>query len=86
MKIKVKRGTYLWKVNKEITNIDVNGSLKDKTMIDVTSYDVIGGYGAVSYTHLDVYKRQLRLCRKISGEGPTYSGYEISLVLKWCKK
>lgn len=37
--------TYLWKVNKEITNIDVNGSLKDKTMIDVTSYDVIGGYG-----------------------------------------
>ena len=36
--------TYLWKVNKEITNIDVNGSLKDKTMIDVNSYDVIGGY------------------------------------------
>ncbi|WP_333616320.1 DUF1735 domain-containing protein [Bacteroides pyogenes] len=34
-------GTYLWKVNKEITNINVDGDLKDKTQVAFEDYDVL---------------------------------------------
>ena len=34
-------GTYLWKVNKEITNINADGDLKDKTQFAFEDYDVL---------------------------------------------
>lgn len=38
--------TYVWKVTKEVTNIDTDGDLQGKTMIPVTEYDVLkSSYG-----------------------------------------
>ncbi|TYK36832.1 DUF1735 domain-containing protein [Bacteroides pyogenes] len=41
VEISKKFGTYLWKVNKEITNINADGDLKDKTPIDFEDYEVL---------------------------------------------
>ena len=41
VKISDRFNSYVWKVNKEITNINADGDLKDKTMIAVTEYDVL---------------------------------------------
>lgn len=36
--------TYVWKVTKEVSNINVGGNLQGKTMIPVTEYDVLQSY------------------------------------------
>lgn len=41
VEISKKFGTYLWKVNKEITNINADGDLKDKTPVDFEDYEVL---------------------------------------------
>lgn len=41
--------TYIWRVSKEVTNIDADGSLEGRTEIDVSSYIVKAGfYGSVT--------------------------------------
>lgn len=43
--------TYMWKMTKEITNINNNGNLKDKTMMEFGQYEVLKSfYGTLSPT------------------------------------